>query len=312
MKIKRIEIFNNIVPIKGYVCNEYGDCNVEKPSWMQFLGGTVKYGVSLYIYIQGSCNAHCKFCNIHCEKNDNTLDFYALERVLKELKSKVTITRIGITGGEPFLDFERLDNTIVICKKYFPNTSISVHTNGFFLNKINQLNSLNRLDEIHISRHHYDDDINNEIFQSHTSDKHNIINLGRMLNEKIYLNCVLIKNYIDTEEKIEKYLEWALHCNINKVAFVDLTNLNGYCEEKFVDLFKFNFGGNFHIHKTVKNIDICSCFKGQYTSPYNHKTVNLFFRQTKSWPTKCYHYLEFKNNKLFAGEKEIIDQNIYH
>ncbi len=310
MKIKKVDIFSNIVPLKGYSCNKSGDCNEVKPNWLCFLGGTIDYGVSLYIYVQGSCNAYCKFCNMHCEKNEYNMDFDVLENSLKELKNKVIITRIGITGGEPFLDFERLDHTIAMCKKYFPDIQLTVHTNGTFLNKIDQLNGLNQLDEIHISRHHYDDNVNSEIFQSRTSNEHDICNVGKILKNKIYLNCVLIKNYIDTEKKVEKYLEWALSCSIHNVVFVDLTNLNSYCKENFVDLFKLNLENNFHTCETVKNINICSCFKGKYISPYNHKAVNLFFRQTKSWPTKCYHYLEFKNNKLFAGKREITTESV--
>lgn len=305
MEIKQVNIFNNIVPIKGYICNKSGDCNITKPDFMHSSVWSIDYGANLYIYIQGACNAYCKFCNIHREKNEPFMDFDALEKTLKELKSKITIPRIGITGGEPFLDLERLDNTITCVRKYFPDANLTVHTNGAFLDKIDQLKGLEHLNEVHISRHHYNDKINDEVFHAHTSNEDDIRRASQILKDRIYLNCVLVKNYIDNEEEIKKYLEWVLSCNVHYAAFVDLTSLNNYCEEKFVDIFKMNLSDDFNTYEHLKNIDICSCFKGKYISPNSQKTVNLFFRQTKSWPTKCYHYLEFKNNKLFAGEKEI-------
>ena len=304
MIINETNIFNRNIPIRGYDCNTDGNCDVDSPI-KKILGGKIEFGVNLYIYIQSICNAKCEFCNIHSEMGSPTFDYDTLERVLEELKNKILVTRIGITGGEPFLDTLRLDKVIKIVRKYFPNVDITVHTNGSFFNKIDKVESLDQLNEIHLSRHHYSDILNNKIFGLGTLRSYEIENLSDSLKSKLYLNCCLVKGFIDSENEIINYLEWALERNIKNVAFIDLTNINDFCKNHFVDLFKFDLMGLFKTGIPLKNIDICSCTLGTYTSKKSLKTAKVYFRQTKSWPTKCFHYLEFKNNKLFAGENEI-------
>ncbi len=73
-------------------------------------------------------------------------------------------------------------------KKIFPLVKTSVNTNG---SRLKDLEGIDVLDNIALSRHHYDDEINNQIFGINTADT-DILDSFKD-KHKLHLSCNLIK-----------------------------------------------------------------------------------------------------------------------
>lgn len=102
------------------------------------------------------CNAKCSFC--YWKKSDGiTIDRFKF--ICDTLP--IIFEQISITGGEPTLD-SNLIEYLKIARKRFKK--IVLNTNGFKLMK----EHFKYVDHVNISRHHYDDLINNNIFQTIT------------------------------------------------------------------------------------------------------------------------------------------------
>lgn len=300
--IKEIEIFNEVIPVKNYLCSN-------NPT--KILQGDYKF--NLYIKITDYCNAKCPFCSnqssIPCKEN---IDLDKLELVLKELHGKNLLSRISITGGEPLLYIDRLNKILNKIFEVIPDAFVTLNTNGINFDKIRQLDSLSKLEGIHISRHHYDDKRNSELFGVKTATMQDIKGLYDYVSNKrlIRLNCLLIKGNIDNQEEVKKYLEQASQIGVFRVGFVSLMPSNQYCLDNFVnfnDIFQTldsEFFSTHHFYDT----SICECCNGIYVAK-NGKLVEYYARMTKELSCDYMRQLVYTtSNELSVGfnQKKIV------
>ena len=151
-----------------------------------------------------------------------------------------------------------------------------INTNGYKLNSL--IPYLNLIDSIALSRHHYDDKINNEIFKIiDTPTTTDIINFPN--KTKLHLSCNLMKKYIGTSDEVVNYLEWASKSGCSDVGFVSLMKVNDYCEENFVDFKSLNFEDidNVFITKNWNYKNLCRCRNYNYIST-NANIIDVYSR----------------------------------
>ena len=155
--MKKIELFDQEILVKDSLCGPSED-SVFK----------VEPSLRLYIKVTDSCNANCKFCaNGNC-KDFGNLDLESLEFVIRYLKENNRLHSIGLTGGEPMINPQKLNDILNLIWKIDKNIQVQISTNGLNLREIANFDNPNNLESIHISRHHYDDSKNIEIFQTDT------------------------------------------------------------------------------------------------------------------------------------------------
>lgn len=298
-----VTIFGKKVKLKDNLCTN---------SSSNIIKGELYY--NLYISITDVCLGNCKFCNNNTKKQTANsslkIDVNKLAKVLKELNKKVKLNRISITGGEPLLNIPLLNdvvNTIFsVCGKEQP---VTINTNGINLNRILELDNLNLIEGIHISRHHYNDDINDQIFGFKTAHQTDIQNLNNKLQNKklLRLNCLLIKDYIDQKEEIKKYLEFASKVNIFRVGFVGLMPINEYSKQHYVE-YKDALSDLTEAYnpKTLYNQNTCDCTNGIYHAQ-NGNFVQFYARVVRNLnPEYAGQFNYGADNTLSAGFGNVI------
>lgn len=187
---------------------------------------------NLYIRLTNQCNARCRFCVYHGEKTELNLE--ALELALFELKNRNIIYKMQITGGEPTVEPELLQDVVKIIRKYFKSNFVGINSNGFRLGALEDIDKY--VDNFAISRHHYDDTINQNIFGTthipNTSDLESFIKC--VGSEKVHFSCNLMKQYIGNMGEIQRYLEFASATGCNDVGFVSLMPVNKFAASQQV------------------------------------------------------------------------------
>lgn len=278
-----IELYNHKLKTRGYYC-QLNDCLpscVDEPY------------INLYIKMSG-CNARCEFCNDDCVTKP--FDLNKLCEIMREIKSKVKIRKISFTGGEPTLNIQLLEIIFNIVKQSSPDSFTVINTNGFNLKGIFESSLLRYINSVSLSRHHYKDELNQEITGvKSVATKNTIIELGDNCS-KIHLSCNLIKNYIDNAEEIRHYLENANLLGIHDIGFVSLMGLNDYCKENYVDSKIIDEVKGIIKTKEWKYKDCCECSNYFYL-PDNYKNgvLSIYHRHAKS-------PMDFVSMLMFDGE----------
>jgi MoaA/NifB/PqqE/SkfB family radical SAM enzyme len=93
--------------------------------------------ILLNVYITGKCNLNCKSCNAFAPLADNyLLTTESFENDCKRLSEigEKQIPEIHILGGEPLIHPNLLE-LLGIARKYFPNATLKIVTNGVLLSK---------------------------------------------------------------------------------------------------------------------------------------------------------------------------------
>jgi sulfatase maturation enzyme AslB (radical SAM superfamily) len=85
------------------------------------------------ILLTEKCNCRCITCPQPPSSENKDL-FHLNLRLLNLIEAK-KVEQIGITGGEPTLVGEQLFEILELCRDKFPNTTISLLTNGKLFNK---------------------------------------------------------------------------------------------------------------------------------------------------------------------------------
>lgn len=289
-----IDIFGKIIKVRNKPCVVNG-IETNKHS----------YKLDLYIKVTDLCNAKCSVCSNKGNEKQSELDYKKLEYVIKYLEENNRIGRIAITGGEPFLDIDKLNNVLNIVFEAKKDAYVTINTNGFNINESLKLDKISQVGGIHISRHHYKDSLNNEFFGIKTAshkDINNIIKNSRN-SQLIRLNCLLMKKYIHTSEVIEKYLEMASVIGVNNCGFISLMPyseeaINEYVD--FKDIFN-NLPDRFQMISETKDLEICECSNGVYLAN-NGRVMPFYARKTKK--LECPYarqYVYTSDNHLTAG-----------
>lgn len=288
---EKLELFGKEIPLRTHSCSLFGKkgAEVETPY------------INLYVRTK-NCNSRCEFCIYHSDAN--RFDEKKYIEVLKEITSKIEIRKFALSGGEPTLYWNQFKNIVSICKDISPKTSRSLNTNGLRLDRIYSENVHKDLDWIQISRHHWYDKINNEIFKSHTPSGEEIKAIAGLSTHEnqLHFRCNLIKGYVDTKEKVFQFLDWTNSLGILNVGLVSLMPVNESSKENFIYFhIKELIGDNFSIVKNWKFKDACECFNYYYTPEDNFiKPMKVYHKNTYK-PADIQETLTFDGKYLRQG-----------
>ncbi len=289
-----IELFGQKVDIKNNDCALIGDDPIR-----------THMKLNLYIKVTDMCNAKCSVCSNHGNEKCSQIDYEKLKYVIKYLDERGLINRIGITGGEPFLDVDRLNKVLNTVFEAKEDAFVTINTNGFRLKESLSLDSINKIEGIHISRHHFNDQMNNKFFGIKTASKDDISEVVEKSNNPrlIRLNCLLMKDYIHNIRQVERYLDTAAELGVFKCGFVSLMPINEESKEQFID---FNdifdkLPGKFLETAHTCDLNICECTNGVYLAD-NGNVMRYYARMTKE--LNCPYarqYVYTSDNHLSVG-----------
>ena len=265
-----IEIFGKKIPLRTHYCSLFGQTpdEVDEPT------------LTLYVRTK-FCNAKCAFCTFA-----NTAEKFNESKyieVIKEITSKIKLKKIAFTGGEPTLYWDQFKSMVNIAKDLSPDSKLTMNTDGLRLQRLFEDPISNIFTNIHISRHHWDDNINNEIFKTKTPTGE-ILKYIQTLSENPYqvqLSCNLIKGYMDSKDKLYQYLEWVNTLGINNVGFVSLMPVNQYSRDNFI---MFNMkdlvNERFNVTKEWSYKNACHCTNYVYIPEDLERTIRVYHKNT--------------------------------
>ncbi len=168
------------------------------------------------IIVPGGCNGKCSFC---FWKQDKMCENY-MSNLLETMNSLPSqFYQLSLTGGEPSLS-PYLDKILEnIDRNKWKNTVLT--SNGTNLSKfIPKMKGI--IEHVNISRHHYDDKINESIFG--TNSVPNSTKLKQLVNElhkagiDVTYSAVLTED-LNSKEGIEKYIKFANSHGVKQVFF---------------------------------------------------------------------------------------------
>ena len=159
---------------------------------------------NMSVILPVGCNAKCSFC---CWEQSSGLT----PDIFKDVSTKLPsiFKQVSITGGETTLD-PNLINYLKIARKRFEK--VVLNTNGHKLEK----EHFKYLDHVNISRHHWKDSLNEEVFKTdsipNAKDLKELCSYG-----DVTINCVLEDGFSDSSF-IDSYIKFAKEIGA-KVAF---------------------------------------------------------------------------------------------
>jgi molybdenum cofactor biosynthesis enzyme MoaA len=184
--------------------------------------------INVYVRLQNVCNANCDFCEFCGEAKQFNEEKFKNLIIRLHRSNKYKINKLSFTGGEPTLDFALFKHMLNFVNDLDDDIFTVVNTNGLHLNELSKMN----INSIALSRHHYDDEINQSIFHTKVPTTEEIRNIRK---NNVHLSCNLCKDYVGTKDEVLNYLEWCSKCGVQDVGFVGLMNVNDFCKEQFVD-----------------------------------------------------------------------------
>lgn len=266
----------------------------------------VKSSLRLYIKLTDSCNADCLFCANKESRDFGKLDFKKLEFIIRYLIDRSLLHGISITGGEPMMNPDKLNNLLNLIYSIEPAMEVAISTNGYNLRNFLEFDTVNKLESIHISRHHYNDKDNYEIFDSEkAASTDDILYLQDGLEDKriININTLVMRGYIEDLVGIKKMLNYVGDIGVYKNGFVSLMKCNKYSEEHFINFNNiFNcLDDNFYLGHHFYSGEYCECVDGVYLTN-KQKIVEFYARMVKNCNCPYTTQLVYtSDNKLTAG-----------
>ena len=266
-----MELFGKEVRLRKHYCKYYSNepKEVDTPY------------VLLYVRQKG-CNAKCLFCEYQDDASPFNEDKYYT--ILDELKDKIRVKKVSFSGGEPTLNLERLSRIIKRTRHSLPGTYIVLNTNGVNLTELFEDKSLVAcIDNISLSRHHYDDTKNNEIFGTETISTDDIWKLKKNIKKKglFHLSCNLVKGYIDNKDEIYNFLEYSNSLKIKSVGFISLMPINTFCKDNFINFNELELlGENFRTTEEWSYEDYCKCFNYIYIPKNYERIIKVYYKNT--------------------------------
>lgn len=293
--MERIKIFDEELPVKDYYCSD-------SPTKLRKTKPTLR----LYIKLTDQCFANCKFCANSQSKDFGTIDLEKLAFVISYLKEKDILHGISITGGEPMTNPTKLFQVLDLIYKIDEDMEVAISTNGYNCREFKNYDKVNKLESIHISRHHYDDRKNESIFHSKKiATTEDIIDLEHHLKDKkiININTIIMQSGINSLDEIKKMLTYVGDLGVYKTGFVSLMKCNPYAEREFINfnsIFE-NLDENFFPGHHFYSKEYCECIDGIYLTEHN-KLVEYYARMVKDCNCPYTTQLVYtSDNKLTAG-----------
>lgn len=252
--------------------------------------------VNLYVKITDSCNIKCKFCEYHNKEQDFVFDLYKFRQIIEQLtREKIHIHKVSFTGGEPTLAYHILSKCFVILNGLEYKPFIVVNSNG---NNLIHLVEEKCIDSISLSRHAVRDTDCKQIANGKIKLANDIRSIVRDSKcSKIHLTCNLIKNYVQDEQSILKYLEFAASLGIYDVGFVSLMQINDFCRINHIDFNDISFNNKRVVcNKEWTYKDVCRCKNFLYLPKTGNKVVKFYSRY------RCKNEIDSESNYVFDGK----------
>lgn len=274
---REITVFNKSVKVKNYICSEDGIHYQLKPD---------KVKLQMSICPTGQCNADCPFCVAGPDKVKGFLDINRLEKTLRGLNEQDIIRGISLTGGEPTLDMGLLNETVnLIFDVFGENMEICINTNGSGIADFDKIEKLHMIESVHLSRHHYDEDINRKLFGGSEAVPSNAL-LKEVITNTPYkdlfvLNCLLMKDYIGNAEGFHRFMDFAIEEGARNASFITLMPVNSFAKAQFIKYDDVIRPDDERIVFTKKYFDrdYCRCQDGIYVSQ-NGDICEFYGRET--------------------------------
>lgn len=279
---------------------------------------------NLNVFVTEICHSKCFYC-INNKTNDQLFTsrsyvstegyLLGLDKLLSELSGKGF--EITITGGEPTLDAERFVKTMELCKKYeIPCRTVS--TTG--------LNLLNPYKEkplciymvengfthnINISRMHYDELKNSEVFGTDRNisnkDIEKLATFFKLNGAEMRISCNIIKNCIDDFNKMMEFVDFYMDLNVDTVMFRELIHHNSIKMQEIINAETLKTHGFDYLetlHGLVYDVDV---YKKVSTCG---GIIAKHYKTLQSINNDVFYSFSFKNGKFingFTGDKVDID-----
>lgn len=293
--MKTINLFGHDIIVRDTLCStDPKDLKVVDPS------------LRLYIKLTDACNADCLFCANKESRDFGNLDFKKLEFVIRYLLDRGLLHGISITGGEPMINPDKMNMLLNLIYSIEPTMEVAISTNGYNLRSFLDMEYVNKLESIHISRHHYDDEINYSIFGSReVASTEDIIALQEGLDDKriININTLVMKDYIEDLREIKKMLNYVGDVGVYKNGFVSLMKCNQFSRDHFInfnDIFS-SLDESFYLGHHFYNGEYCECVDGVYLTDKD-KMVEFYARMVKDCECPYTTQLVYtSDNRVTAG-----------
>ena len=293
--MKTINLFGHDIIARDTLCST-------DPSKLKQVNPSLR----LYIKLTDACNADCLFCANKESRDFGNLDFRKLEFVIRYLLDRGLLHGISITGGEPMMNPDKMNMLLNLIYGIDPNMEVAISTNGYNLRSFLDMEHVNKLESIHISRHHYDDEVNYSIFgSSDVASTEDIIALQEGLDDKriININTLVMKDYIEDLREIKKMLNYVGDVGIYKNGFVSLMKCNQFSRDHFInfnDIFS-SLDESFYLGHHFYNGEYCECVDGVYLTDKD-KMVEFYARMVKDCECPYTTQLVYtSDNRVTAG-----------
>lgn len=178
---------------------------------------------NLSIVLPGRCNAKCDFCftDYSKEKDLPSYDDYLFNLYYTLTKLPENFDRISITGGEPtisnYLDFSLM--TIKMFRDRYKFVVMSTNATGLSEKRLDKMVGI--VDAVNISRHYYDDEINNGIFKldsiPSTEKLRDII--SNCWDRNIAPSLSVTMTSLTTKDEILRFIDFANGVGIDRIRF---------------------------------------------------------------------------------------------
>ena len=285
-----VNIFGRDIKLRTHNCSLFGNEGTKLEN----------LGINLLLRTK-YCNSKCDFCIYHSDASAWNWDRF--HEMMDELSSKIPIKKISISGGEPTLYWDNFVKISEECRKYAPGCEMTVTTDGYKFDRFMTSDVVGLYDYIQLSRHHYDDEINNKIFKSKTPSTKEIIKYSKYkINESQFqIRCNLMNGYIDSKVEVFKFLDWVGGVGINNVGIVSLMPVNKFSKDSFI---KFHIrdlvSDNFMLLKEWSFKGSCECVNYVYVSDNFDFPMRVYHKNTFK-PSDITETLVFDGGNLRIG-----------
>ncbi len=277
-RTRTINILGKPVIVKKYICSEDGVNYKEKPENVQ---------LQMSVCPTSFCPGNCPFCIAKDIKSKRKLDINKFTDVMNRLKAEDRIRGVKITGGEPFYDIGLLNDVISVLYEIFGyELEVSISTNGIWLDQLHRIRDLEYIEAIHVSRHHYDDEINRILFGGAdvpSEEKLKEIVSTVSFKDVFVFNCMLLKDYINSPEEAHRFLDFTIRTGVPKVGFMTCSPINDYARRQTIpyeSVIKDN-DPSLLFTRGFYDYEFCHCRDGVYASP-NGEVVEFYGRSTNT------------------------------
>ncbi len=228
-RTRTVRILGKEVIVKNYICSADGVHYKKKPQNVQ---------LQLSVCPTSYCSGGCPFCIAKDIKSRRKLDIGKFANVMRLLKAEDRIRGVKITGGEPFYDIGLLNEVVSVLYEIFGHElELSISTNGIWLDQLHKIKGLAYIEAIHISRHHYNDDINQSLFGGvnvPSGDKLKEIVSTVSFQDIFVFNCMLLKDFINSPKEAHRFLDFTIKTGVPKVGFMTCTPINDFAKQQFI------------------------------------------------------------------------------